>query len=249
MGSKPLVGFVFTYLNRRPTDVKDLKENAWVRLQMSMIGSFAKRHANEQPKFHAGFLIGRRKAFVDAEMFLIAVDTALANEADLVVGDLQELLMRTPAKLIDHSIEKLDQLDVGLWDARSGDRWASITPERRAMVGDLARFASTTRSRSIARSQKMAKVKRPASAANAERASRTNKQLADKRAENLREFVSTLVENVPMGATLTPTLLAQRLNEAGIPAARGGEWSLNAAKNLLKRLEQPAAGITDKKVG
>lgn len=242
---KSLVGFVFTYTNRRPRRVEELQTHPWVRLQTVMVHAFAKRQAHELRMIHAGFLVGRRKAFMDADEFRLAVELARKNDADLVVGDLQELMSRTPAGLINHVIEQLGRLEVGMWDARRGESWTPLDPARREAIAGLARIASTTKSHTIAQSLKMSQVKRPGSAANAARASSAYARQAARRAEALREFVASQQSTLPAGAPLTPTMLARRLNEEGIPAARGGKWSLNAAKNLLKRLGVSAASTEE----
>lgn len=238
---RPLVGFVFTYTNHRPRPIEDLQAHPWVRLQSAMIQSFTKGRGLELSAIHGGLLVGRRKAFVDADEFRTVVEVARTIDADLVVGDMQELLSRTPASLIDHAIERLGQLDVSVWDARRGESWTSLDPARQGAIVGFARIASTTKSHSIALGLKMSKVKRTASAANAGKASNAYARQAARRAEELREFVTSQQLMLPAGTLLSPTVLARRLNEEGIPSARGGDWSLNAAKNLLKRLGPSAA--------
>lgn len=60
----------------------------------------------------------------------------------------------------------------------------------------------------------------------------TNKRQAEEFAENLRPVLTGLIQQ-----NLSQRKIVEQLNSTGIPARRGGDWSLIQLQNVLKRLD------------
>jgi DNA invertase Pin-like site-specific DNA recombinase len=62
-----------------------------------------------------------------------------------------------------------------------------------------------------------------------------NKKKADKRAQELAHVVERL-----QAEGLSLSAMAERLNEMGIPTARGGSWHASTVRNVIQRLNSKA---------
>jgi hypothetical protein len=235
---KPLIAFEFAYCAKRPKSAHDLNRNAWLLRQRRLILSFATASNRPIAKEFIDTPTYRGTTFAQSAKFHEATAFAIAQNGDLVVGDVQELLRRTPGEKILGCVKVLDGSDVEIYDATLKSSWSSLShPRRQEILLNAARERSA-RSEAVKFGLKLAGKKRKAPRPDALEGSRMNRIKADNAAARLREFVGVQKQKLEPGTSLSPSALAKALNEANIPSSRGGNWTYNSAKNLMVRLEQ-----------
>lgn len=234
---KPLVAFMFAYVSKRPSSERNIRTNASVSLQLGIIDKFVAKSGREVKRWIVGTSVYRRSPFTKSQKFLEAIEAATRLDCDLVLADVTELLGRTAMDQIDESAKALDTLEVNIWDATLNRQWHELPEITRQRIMVSSMRARATRSGSIKAGIKINGSQRGAPpASNGIKGSRVNKLKADKAALQLKEFVRREEAKLDPGETLSPAALARSLNQAGISASRGGEWSFNSAKNLIRRL-------------
>jgi hypothetical protein len=180
----------------------------------------------------------RGAAFFHSPKFREAKARAIAQGADMVVADIQELLRRTPERKILACVTELDDPHVEIYDALLGRSWSSLPIRNREEMLVNSTRERLARSRAVKAGHLLGKKERRAPRTNALNGSRANKLKADKAAIRLAEFVRNEERQLAPSASLSPSALARALNEADISSSRGGKWTHNAAKNLIARLKR-----------
>ena len=181
-------------------------------------------------------VIGRSGTFVTTKEFQAAVDLARENDCPLVVADIASLL-KGARGAIWRCAQVLDRLDVTLFDARTMKAWHQMDPVTKGSLVVGAETLWLARSTSVKHGlRRCTPERKEVPARNRQLGSRALSMQADKRAEELRDFVQSCEDKLPPGQLITATALMRALNDAGKLSARGKRWTAPAARNLLTRL-------------
>jgi hypothetical protein len=234
-----MVGYVFSYLSKTIKSNDGLGNNAWIRRQSAILTKYASENSIQIARLILKTSTYRGKSFVEFAEFDAAVSHGLASSNPVVIADLRELLRRTDVGLTLKVINKLDQVQVAIIDASTGEEWKTLADSVRQSIILEAAHAHHSRSLAIKNGQVLKGKKRGLPPeANRLLGAKANRVSAENRAAELAPFVATLEEALLPGAKLSASFLARQLTEAGIRAARSPTWSPNAAQNLLDRLKR-----------
>lgn len=235
--TRPLFAYAFAYVGRRLQSMDELNANAALRRQRYVQLKFEKASGRPIQEHVPDWSTYRSPPFVLREKFRRTVDLARGVGADLLLANIRELMARTKRDRISECADALDALDVEVWDASAGRTWQSMTDDERRSLVIHAAQESKSRSETVKAGIRLSGTKKAAPPnANYRRGNQANRHKANERASRLRNFVLTEIAKLPEGEELSPSALAEALNSAGIPSARGGSWSHNTAKDLIARV-------------
>ncbi|MFI5408065.1 hypothetical protein [Kaistia sp. UC242_56] len=233
------VRYVFAYTNRRPKSPDEVFSLPVVRAQLLAISRYQQTSSRDPiGSIQFDYATTRKKAFDLLPNFRKAVGMAQQSNGALVLGGIGELLRRTNPELIADIASRLDGLSVPVIDAMTLKTWNELSNADRSLIYLEAKSAALLRTGSIrAGISASTKERQSPPTQNQKRAVRAVELYAEKRASDLSVFVESLRSTLSSNGTMTPSVLAKALNDAGVPSARGKTWSFNAAKNLLRRLD------------
>jgi hypothetical protein len=227
--------FVFAYVSRKPKSLDEGIKLPVVRRQLLRIKACAAA---------SGWILGRRfmmattyrsRAFIDYPVFDEAVRFAHENGTALLVADLAELLGSVPIEKFLNCVERLEGLEIDLWDAATGRRWHDFGPATRNAIHGMA-IERHRRAKRISLGRDQGKKPDGNIARNQAAGARANKVRSLRAAEQIRPIVDEMEAELPTSEELSPSALMHRLNELGIKGPRSDRWSLNAAKRYLQIL-------------
>ena len=216
----------------------EISRRTFVRQQLAAVHGFVVAGNHDQRGQTIGVRLKKDGSFTESESFKAAVTRAKVEKADLVVANIREILERTPTIKIAGCIKVLDELDIEVWDACRWKTWRSLLPEERVdIIRDAARWGDISRKVAQSSAIRAREPRAKVNGGNSVIGSRHNVARADRHAEKLRALVNQQREQAADGL-LSPSALANALNAQGRKTRRGKEWSPNAAKNLMKRLDK-----------
>lgn len=168
--------------------------------------------------------------------FQRALEFARDTSGVLMVYDLIDLLRRIKPVELSATFNHLRTLDVDIIDALSSLRCRELTTATLLPLLQGAVMESQLIGAAIKRGRTNSS---PAPVPAATRAAAKFRSMrANQDAELLAPRIRAFEQRLPDGQALTPAALARILNEAKVPAPRGGEWHRNSATRLLQRHQQ-----------
>lgn len=232
--------FVFAVVSRRsPTRAKQLKVPVIVR-QLVKIDRFLAAAGWSAGKGYFVETTYRRRAFVDHPVFHGAVAYARDNGVPLLVGDLEDLLSKVPAKEFAASIRRIADTDIELMDAATGKLAREF--EARAWLAVHDRVLARARAgKIIAAGRRNGKKQARNGAIGQVRGAAVNRLRAQRLAESIRPVVRKMEAELADGRVLSQAALMRRLNELAIPGPKGGTWSPVSVGRALKILREADA--------
>lgn len=243
----PSICYVFDYCRRRPKVeseasaylIQSAKLNeAKARGDIAMLGAVVDLPTN------------RSAAFFERRKFLQLVRRAEDNGACIAVDDMSRLLGTVHPDKGSLLVKMLQDCPVEIWDAARRSTWNAVPVERREIIIIEAWKGNARRSMPVKLGLRNAnRSGSDALKKNAERGRTANRLAADRLAAKLAPLVLEVMNNLPAGASLSPTRLARELNMQGIVSPRGGGWSHNSAKNLMARIAKLKPSAPDPSVG
>lgn len=230
--TKPLVPLLFQYVNKAPRSAEEFYGRTAVLVQLGHIRVYLASSGRSAVAPVLSFPTNRSRHFADTAKFREATRTAAETGSSLLIGDVWGLLQRTPKHLFDDCIRALELSPVPIVDAKYG-----AVVNLSILARDIAKLISSSRSAAIRSGIVSRPAKKPSPdrnrlAANASRAKRIQHRDA-----KLETVVNELRAAVAPDKRLSPTRLAHELNARGHLSAQGKPWTLNSAKNLIKRLQ------------
>lgn len=231
------VKFTFSRVNRKPRSAKDLSSNTWLINQRRQIVGWVRATGGEVVETIVGTTTSTKSAFAKSSEFRRAMQRAMSIGADVVAADIQELLGRSDAAQILDCVLILDAAPVNIWDASRNAVWASLSLNERQAIMIKAIAIRASRSKTIrAGVRRRATPPTPPAEDDKQLGAIANRKKADVNARRLECFVNAERKKLASGEELSPSRLAQALNDAGIPPDRATAWGHNSAKNLIRRL-------------
>ena len=235
--ARPLVAYSFAYVGRQLHSPDEVNANATLMRQLAAQLIFGKASGRRILQKVPDWSTYRMTPFVSRENFRHAVELARRSGADLLLGNIRELMARTPYDRISECADVLDALDIEVWDASLGCTWHSMSGDKRESIIVNAALERHSRSKAVKVGLQLSEAeKTTVRNSNYKHGNRANRRNANERAHKLRNFVLAEIAKLPTGEELSPSALARVLNDAGVASARGGRWSHNTAKDLLARI-------------
>jgi hypothetical protein len=235
--SGPIPFFVFAHVSRKPKSTDEGIKLQVVQRQLSRIRSRALASGRSLGQHFMMTTTYRQKAFLDYAVFDEAVAFARKNGTALLVGDLAELLRGVPVEQFRRCSDRLDSLEVDVWDAATGRFWRDFEQATRQTIHGMA-IDRYRRGEKIAVGRKKMQGSVGNIARNQALGARANKVRAKRLAERIRPIVDEMRAALPAGERLSPSALMHRLNELGFKGPQADKWSLNAAKRYLLILDK-----------
>ena len=237
--ARPLIAYSFTYVRRQIRSLDELNANGALKRQLAAQLIFEKRSGRRILEKLADWSTYRRTPFFLRQKFHQAITIARNADADLVLGDIRELIEHTRQDQISRGFDVLNTLDIEVWDASLHRSWQSMTEDERRYLSDVASRMMASRSKAVKEGMFLSGAKKGAPPkANQRLGNLANRRNADQRARRHQDFVLKQTAKLPAGEKLSPSALAAALNAAGISTARGGQWTHNTAKDLIARISK-----------
>ncbi len=222
------VVYHFAYSPRRSG-----KAPAALTQQAMYVRRFTKARGLEVIERFQARLTNRDRHFADTGEFRDAIHRAGGLGCPLVLGDVEDMLARTPPELIGDCARVLLDAGIAILDARTGH---DIGDGQFRTIVTFALREAVRRRHAVKLGLKISKSERQPGGANQRKAARGAVLAANKRAEKLRPTVEEIRLSLPAGTLLTATVLARELNARSVLTDSGKSWSRNAADRLLDRL-------------
>lgn len=227
------LAFLFAYVPKMPRSAAEYSQISALRKQAAIVRAFAQRKGLEPPFRIPAVTTYRNAVFTQNDAFNRAVTQARERGQSVWIADIWDLLLKTRPERLEAALQKLDDLDVDVLDCVHGKHWKEFTGADRVAL--LQKVSS--RKIASAAQRNTPQERETSHHQNALRGAAANRREAKRRAGSLRPTVEALKSSLPVGTTLTPSMLMHHLNNAGIKPDRAQHWSLNSCKNLLKRLQ------------
>lgn len=237
------IAFYAAYLRKRPASPEELSRDRFLRQQEAAIRTWCSANQRKIARAFTFASTSRATPFTRSEPFVKAMAAAQEHDYPLILGSVVLLLAQTPKNLQSECIGGLDASPVDIVDAIASVTWQSMPDTAKRQLITHAEVIRSSRSRV----KKNTGIGRDASTAprgsteGRRRGAKTNAMKADKRAKELAAFVNAERAKLPDGFALTPTVLREALNAAGILTPKGKAYTFNAVKNLLARVDRIGA--------
>lgn len=238
----PIPFFVFAYVSRRPRSIDEGVNLPAIQRQLLNLNSRATALGRTLGRRFMVTTTYRKKAFSDHNAFHEAVSFAREDNAALFVGNLADLLSGVPLEQFPSSVQRLDALDIDVYDAATGRLWRDFEPTTRTAIHGMT-IARHQLGKKRARRRKKAPKAKGNISRNQALGAYANKRRSLRTAERIRPVVEEMKAGLASGEQLSPSALMHRLNDLGVKGPRSDRWSLNASKRCLQILAgRPVAG-------
>ena len=234
---RPLVAFILVVV-RRTLSPDELVQNHDCRRQIAAVQLYAHSSGRTISRILRVQTTYRGTIFYRSVGFRSAVEQSKAENADIVVADIMDLMKNLSA----------EDMKKGLRDMRV--RYPEvISAIHRKPVGDHNLRTTAIFKRQVAEAMKANDpapvVKSSRTPSQVERASSRGGQSTRSRSDQFARLIApVLADIVSKNPKLALAAIANALNELGQPAVRGGLWQASTVKNLQRRCE--ALGLLPK---